>query len=393
MSIQISPEHSCSDQRMPGAISTLLTGILTLVAVMGIGRFSLTPQIPLMINEGELTLSSAGILAAMNYIGYLLGALHVSRLKKQHAAYLKAGLAATVLVTLLSAATTDFVLQCLFRFISGVGGAWALIIVTSWTQLTLATHQAPKLSAAVFTGPGVGITLTGLLAWMIATCGLQASQAWFVYGLVAAAAALLIFNRLPKQLPSSARSAKPEPLNRNLKYLLAAYSLAGFGYILPATFLSQMAHSFFTTGHQAALFWPLFGLSAVAGVLLVITFASRLNTRSALAAAMVIQGFGVASVVIFHDVKGLLIATLLTGLGFLSIMQLSMRLARDVSQGAMARTVAVLTSGYATGQLVGPLISSASVTLFHSLQPALLMAAAGLVLGGGIVRMGIRSHQ
>jgi len=100
----------------------------------------------------------------------------------------------------------------------------------------------------------------------------------------------------------------------------------------------------------------------------------------------------VACVVMLPDVKGLLIATLLTGLGFLSIMQLSMRLAREVSTGAVARTVAVLTSGYATGQLVGPLVSSLSVTLFHSLQPALLLAAAGLVLGGVLVLLGIKTH-
>lgn len=390
MSIQHLSERNPSSYRLPDAIGTLLTGILTLVAVMGIGRFSLTPQIPVMIKEGSLTLSSAGILAAMNYIGYLLGALHASRLTKHHAVYLKTGLVATVLVTLLSAATADFTLQCLFRFLSGVGGAWALIIVTSWTQLTLASHQAPRLSAAVFTGPGVGIALTGLLAWGAAACGLRASQAWLVYGLVAAAAALLIFNRLPASLPSADRSAKAEPFNRNLKRLLAAYSLAGFGYILPATFLSQMAHSFFTSGNQAALFWPLFGLSAVAGVLLVIAFAARLNIQAALATAMVAQGVGVASVVIFPDVKGLFIATLLTGLGFLSIMQLSMRLARELSQGAMARTVAVLTSGYASGQLIGPLVSSASVTLFHSLHPALLLAAAGLALGGLIVGIAIK---
>ncbi|MGY4564852.1 putative MFS family arabinose efflux permease [Erwinia sp. TECH1] len=249
---------------------------------MGIGRFSLTPQIPLMIEDGFLTLSSAGILAAMNYIGYLLGAIHVSKLKRHHTFYLKTGLMATVLVTLLSAATSSFMLQCLFRFVSGVGGAWALIIVTSWTQLVLA-------------------------------------------------------------------------------------------------------------GNQAAFFWPLFGLAAVAGVLLVIAFAARIRTQPALATAMIVQGAGVASVVFFHDAKGLLIATLLTGLGFLSIMQLSMRLAREVTQGAVARTVAVLTSGYATGQLIGPLMSSLSVTLFHSLEPALLLAAAGLVAGGILVLLGIKN--
>lgn len=45
---------------------------------------------------------------------------------------------------------------------------------------------------------------------------------------------------------------------------------------------------------------------------------------------------------------------------------------------------------YATGQLVGPLVSSASVTLFHSLHPALLLAAAGLTFGGLMVAVAIK---
>lgn len=363
---------------------TLLTGIVTLVVVMGMGRFSLTPQIPLMIADGHLSLSSAGVLAAMNYIGYLCGALHVSRLHQHHARYLKAGLLATALVTLLSGFSANFALQCAFRVIAGIGGAWALILVTSWTQMVLAEQQAPRMSAAVFTGPGVGITLTGILAWLISLLHLHDDTAWRLYGLVALAGALLVWRVLPTSLPTRQRSPSAT-MGRELNMLLVAYTLAGFGYILPATFLSQMAHSLFASGQQAALFWPLFGLAAICGVLLMIAFASRIHTRITLALVMMVQGLGVAMVVILPTAGGLLLATVVIGLAFLSIMQLSMRLARELSQGNLAKTVAVLTSGYATGQLAGPLVSSASVHFLASLQPALLLAAAGLVIGGGMV--------
>ncbi|WP_312453907.1 YbfB/YjiJ family MFS transporter [Pseudescherichia sp.] len=373
-----------------GSISTMLTGIITLVVVMGIGRFSLTPQIPVMINDGFLNLSSAGILAAMNYIGYLLGAIHVSRMRSNHATYLKTGLLAAMLVTILSGATSSFALQCLFRFIAGVGGAWALIIVTSWTQLELAAKNAPRLSAAVFSGPGIGITLTGVLAWVMSTQYINSSTAWYVYGVVALVAILVIFRHLPHELPSVQKRREAAPLGRNLKLLLGVYTLAGFGYILPATFLSQMAHAVFSSGNQAAFFWPLFGLSAVTGVLLVIMFAAVVNTRISLALAMLMQGVGVAAPVVANNAVGLLISTVLTGLCFLSIMQLSMRLAREVSSGEMAKTVGMLTAGYATGQLTGPLVSSACVALFASLEPALLLAAGCLIAGGGMVLFMIR---
>lgn len=372
------------NQYKPGSIKTMLTGILTLVAVMGIGRFSLTPQIPVMIGDGYLTLSSAGILASMNYIGYLAGAVHVSRMKHRHAFFLRAGIAATVLVTLLSGATSSYMLQCLFRFVAGVGGAWALIIVTSWTQLVLAGNNAPRLSAAVFTGPGVGIALSGVLAWLMGLQHFNSSQSWYVYGVVALIASLAICRYLPNETgPARSKTALAEPVSAGLKKLVLIYGLAGFGYILPATFLAQMAHSAFPHGSQSAFFWPLFGLAAIAGVVLVILFSARFNTQVTLSVAMILQGLGVAAAVIVHSATGLIISTVLTGLCFLSVMQLTMSFAREISSGSLARTVGMLTSGYATGQLIGPLLSSASVALFGSLEQAIILAALCLV-GGGI---------
>lgn len=373
------------------SLITMLTGMVTLIVVMGIGRFSLTPQIPLMIANGHLTLSSAGVLAAMNYIGYLLGALHVSRITAHHARYLKAGLLATALVTLLSGFSHAWVLQCLFRVVAGIGGAWALIIVTSWTQMVLAQQQAPRMSAAVFAGPGAGITLSGVLAWLITRLHLNDDRAWQLYGVVALAGVLLLWRALPASLPARQRESASAAPGSAVKRLWLAYTLAGFGYILPATFLSQMAHSLFAQGQLAALFWPLFGLCAVAGVVLIMLFSARLNTRLSLAWVMILQGLGVASGVLIPGVSGLLISTVMVGLGFLSIMQLSMQLARAVSNISVAKTVAILTSGYATGQLIGPLISAASVQIFASLHPALLLAAGGLMLGGLLV-LRIRPH-
>ncbi len=55
------------------ALRIALSGFVVLVVAMGIGRFAFTPQVPLMIAAGQLTLTSAGLVAAMNYLGYLVG--------------------------------------------------------------------------------------------------------------------------------------------------------------------------------------------------------------------------------------------------------------------------------------------------------------------------------
>ena len=53
----------------------LLGGILTLAAAMGIGRFAYTPLLPAMQKAAGLDPTQAGLLAAANYAGYLVGAL------------------------------------------------------------------------------------------------------------------------------------------------------------------------------------------------------------------------------------------------------------------------------------------------------------------------------
>ncbi len=52
-----------------------LGGLIALAAGMGIGRFVYTPVLPFMEEALGLTKPQAGIIASVNFLGYLLGAL------------------------------------------------------------------------------------------------------------------------------------------------------------------------------------------------------------------------------------------------------------------------------------------------------------------------------
>ncbi|MGC1560706.1 MAG: YbfB/YjiJ family MFS transporter, partial [Bradyrhizobium sp.] len=57
------------DQKISAAVATSV-GLLALASAMGIGRFSLTPILPLMQQDARLSLAVAGWLATANYLGY-----------------------------------------------------------------------------------------------------------------------------------------------------------------------------------------------------------------------------------------------------------------------------------------------------------------------------------
>ncbi len=83
-------------------------------------------------------------------------------------------------------------------------------------------------------------------------------------------------------------------------------------------------------------------------------------------------------------IGGLLTGGLLVGGGFLCAVQLS-----SVRSRAGARPHALhgglLTTGYAIGQLVGPVTSALSTWLTHRLEPALGLAGIALFVGGALV--------
>ncbi|WP_158685776.1 YbfB/YjiJ family MFS transporter, partial [Cronobacter turicensis] len=101
------------------ALRIALTGFLALVVAMGIGRFAFTPQVPLMVGEGELTLTSAGLVAAANYLGYLLGAWDAMRAHRHVEYRLHMGVWGAVLLTLISALADGPWSHGVVRFVIG----------------------------------------------------------------------------------------------------------------------------------------------------------------------------------------------------------------------------------------------------------------------------------
>lgn len=371
----------------PPPMRVAAVGFLLLVAVMGMGRFALTPQLPLMLAEGQVSLASAGLMASMNYVGYLVGSVWAMRLRRAHARWLRIGLWSAAGATVLSALPGGFAWEALLRFVAGLGGAWALITATSWTQERLALH-APRLAAVVFAGPGAGIFLTGVLAFVLARLHAGAALGWLVYGAVALGIAWACRSTLPRTIAVRApldTDIDPWRPSARMNQLLAAYSLAGFGYILPATFLSQMAHARFPGTVLADLFWPMFGGAAAIGVLTVSFFGRQASLRLRLVGLLLLQAFGVAAGIVLPGAGGLALSAILCGGCFLAIMVLAMNMGRAFAPAHVPRMVGLLTTGYATGQLLGPLASAASAHAFGTLTPALALAAAGLVLAAALV--------
>jgi len=75
---------------------------------------------------------------------------------------------------------------------------------------------------------------------------------------------------------------------------------------------------------------------------------------------------------------------ILCGTPFLACMQLVMQRSRELAPHATQRNAGMLTACFAVGQLSGPLLAALSSHFSGGLQPALLIAGAGLLLAGAL---------
>lgn len=365
----------------------LSASFIALMMAMGIGRFALTPQLPHLISEGQIDLTAAGLIAAANYLGYLLGAVDAmfSRRPDQVQRRLHGGLWLCVLLTLASFWADGFWSHLLLRFGTGVASAWVLVMITALSQPLAAAAGRPRLGALVFAGPGLGIFLTGLLALFSHLAQQTSATLWLIYAAVALVMLLGIVRVLPQ--PVSSASLAPAAVNhsnRGIARLAVVYALYGVGYIIPATFLSQMANAQFHGQWQADLFWPCFGLGAAIGVLLVsLRRHDQDTTRHWLMATLWLQAAGVFAC-LSGSGPGLALGVILCGTPFLACMQLVMQRSRELAPHATQRNAGLLTACFAVGQLSGPLLAAVSSHFSGGLQPALVIAGSGLLIAGGL---------
>lgn len=366
----------------------LLASFVALMMAMGIGRFALTPQMPHLLSEGQIDLTGAGLIAAANYLGYFVGAVDSIFARSHHhvRGRLYGGLWLCVLLTFASYWAHGFWPHLLLRFGTGVASAWALVMITSLSQPLAIAAGRPRLGALVFAGPGLGIFLTGLLALGSNLRGQNSATLWLVYGVVALVMLLAILPFLPKPATGTPVASHTQAgSNGSIAHLCWIYVLYGLGYIIPATFLSQMASAQFKGAWQADLFWPCFGLAAAIGV--VVASLRRKDpdtTRRWLMTTLWLQATGVFACLLGNG-WGLALGVLLCGAPFLACMQLVMARLRDVAPHGYQRNTGLLTASFAIGQLSGPLLASVSSHLSGGLQPALVIAGAGLLLAGGIL--------
>jgi MFS family permease len=359
-----------------------LAGLLALAVAMGIGRFAFTPILPMMQEDAGISIAMGGWLASANYIGYLLGALSVIALPIRASTAIRVGLVAIGFSTLAMGLDDHVAVWVILRAVAGVASAWVLVYVSSWCLERLGSLGRPGLTNTVFAGVGAGIALTGILCLALMYAGIGSAPTWIALGIIALALSVRVWPVFSDDTASVAAppAARGVTWDRESVRLVLCYGAFGFGYIIPATFLPVMARQVIVDPIVFGWSWPLFGAAAMVSTLAVAALRSRLSNRRLWIASHLAMALGVALPVVWSGIVAIMLAALLVGGTFMVITMTGMQEARSVAGARATGLMAALTSAFALGQIVGPLLVSYVAAAGGTFAMALSIACAALVV-------------
>jgi MFS family permease len=361
-------------------------GAAAMAAAMGIGRFVYTPILPLMNAQAGLSRQEGAHLATANYAGYLAGAVlafALPRIAKSRWAY-RGGLLALIASLALMPAVDSVEAWAALRFLAGAASAVVFIVCASAMLTNLRGHAHHWVGWA-FSGVGVGIALSGVLVLILRTRGTW-EQAWWWAAVMAAVCTALAWT-MPEPHPEpDTTSENGRTPRRWFVALFACYSLEGIGYIIAGTFLVAAIEAN-TPGSVGTAAWVLVGLAAIPSAALW-AWLARFTSRSTLiVAALAVQVIGIAQPPIIGGAVAALVAAVLYGATFLGVAMMALAIGKELR---MPGAVAILTTGYAVGQMLGPLV--VTPLLDHGYRPA-LWVSVGVVTVAALAGTGLKGSR
>ncbi|PTI27932.1 YbfB/YjiJ family MFS transporter [Mammaliicoccus vitulinus] len=370
------------------AYKQLLLGMLSLFIVMAIGRFSYTPVLPFMQKATHLSNQDAGLLATINYLGYLIGAMIPTFLiMKSKVIDLKIYLLINIISVLLMGFTHDFVTWNILRFVAGITSGTVFVLASNVVLESLNKGGKSHLSGFLYSGVGIGIFTSSIFVQLYTDSKTWAST-WIILGVVSLVmGSVVIFLMKDIKEPINLENKNLNVNNKSEAYtkwfmvfFSIAYLLEGAGYIVTGTFLVAIVESIPNLKEYAALSWMFVGLAAIPSCILWSILGNKIGFIKAIYLAFILQFIGVILPVFSHHTVSLIISSCLFGGTFLGLTTLFMSRGQLMSAISGKNLVALLTFIYSLGQVIAPYFAGILIGDTDNYNGALIFASSLLIL-------------
>lgn len=370
-------------------IRVLAGSVIAVVVMVGIARFSYTPMIPEMVQALGLSQTVVGMLATVNYAGYLTGALLITRISNLDlkVKLYQLGLIVAVVSTVLMGYTTEVWLWFVLRFVSGLSTSAGMLLGAGLLMSWLIKNNEKTELGVFFSGIGLGIVLTAVLAELIKQ-PFDWDQQWVIYGLVGLALLVPAWRWMPDYracaLPPTGSEAANGGRSRFVVILQLAYFCAGVGYVVTATFLVAIAESMPQLAGQGWLIWLIAGLAATPACWLWDVFSRRWGQWTALYLAYTLNSLSILMLILNPGLASVMLSAVIYGASFIGIVSMMLAMVGRVFPENPSRPMSRLTFSYGVAQMLAPAVvgylAEVEGNYTNGLWLTLLVMALGIVM-------------
>jgi len=366
----------------------LLAGILALIVGVGVARFAFTSLLPAML-ENHLSIAFAGLLASINYVGYLSGSIFSIFIKDIHAKvkFFRFGLALCVITSLFLAFSQNNTIWLLSRLFAGFGAAMALVVGSAIVMSKLQNTNKTKAMGIHFSGLGFSILIADLITRSVFVYSNNWQYAWLALaamGTIFACYSAYILSFDKQTTEKVIRHKFDKSLLNPLVIILAlAYFTEGVGMVVQATFLPDIVNSLEGLSGYGGYAWLAVGLAGIPSCIIWMRLAHRFNSIDIMMLAMGLQVIAILIPTFSANIVLNLISGVLYGGTFIGLVALFMNFGGQLAGKNPVFIMGIITAAYGVGQVVAPLYCVALIEHFKNYNAALYLTA--FIVGCGIL--------
>jgi len=367
----------------------LLAGIIGLFIGVGVARFSYTSLLPSMLGDNTLSLTFSGILASLNYVGYLSGSIFAIFIKDMNTKvkYFRLGIIFCIFTTIIMGITTNEILWLISRIIAGFGSAMALVVGAAIVMTKLNFDNKTKAMGIYFSGIGLALALSDIISRFILSFSTWQTS-WITLFICALLVAFYPFYILSFDSKVSHQNEK-HPFNKALfspfvVVLIVAYFTEGVGFVIQGTFLPTILKSIEGLESIAGLSWLLVGLAGIPSSIIWMRLAHKYGSVNIIIIAMSLQIIGILIPTMTTNMYLNLFSGILYGGTFVGLVALFMNLGGKLAGKNPVMLMGALTTAYGIGQVTAPLYAVSLTQLTGNYNYALYLTAS-IVLFGVII--------
>ena len=369
-------------------LAIIIAGIFAIITGVGVARFAFTSLIPSML-ENYLDITFAGILASLNFAGYLTGSILSVFIKdiNQKVVLFRIGLVLAVVTTFVLAFSTNETYWIIARIIAGFAGAMGLVVGSAIVMTKLQIESKTKAMGIHFSGIGFSILTTDLINRYILSSGGTWADAWkylAIFGAVLSIYSIYIlsFDKTVKQNVVK-HKFDISIFTPFVIILIMAYFTEGVGFVVQGTFLPDIINHLPGLSGYGNITWTIVGLSGIPSCIIWMRLAHKYGSVNIIIIALLIQTIGILIPTLSSNIYINLLSGVFYGGTFVGLVALFMNLGGQLAKGNPVVLMGALTTSYGIGQVIAPLYSVYLIEKFGSYDYALYLTA--FIVFGGVV--------